>query len=259
MKTTSLKLGDVITTAGTQIRTRLDDDAIQQYAEAMESKAEFPPIVVFHDGKNYILADGFHRCAASARIGNKTITAEVRKGCKSDALKYALSANAAHGLRRTNADKRRSVELALAEWPEISNEHIAEICAIGAPLVGRVRQELEANSNIVRVETRIGRDGKRRKVKRAAKAKPQPEPQEAEDKPHVVAHTEAVAQPVDNPKTETSPKQEAKPEQPTPPEVKEGLLRVQMEASFLRWMDQWAVCDKQKAREVVQSILNKSK
>jgi hypothetical protein len=186
MKPTLLQLSQIVTTAGTQIRASIDDGSVGEYADAMNDGAVFPPVVVFHDGSDYVLADGFHRVMAASRNGFKDIEADVRKGTKSDALKFALGANTTHGLKRTNADKRRSVDLALAEWPKLSAREIARICAVSDPFVGELmaeRQPLTVSSS-----TRIGKDGKTRKLP-AKKSKPQPteEPPEEAERPHIIA------------------------------------------------------------------------
>src|SRR5574343_1170380 len=116
----NLKLISIVTDAGTQIRSCIDERTVAEYSEAFLDGAKFPPVVVFHDGSRYILADGFHRIMAAQRAELLDIAAEVRKGTKSDALRFGLAANAAHGLRRTNADKLRSVSLAVQEWPKLS-------------------------------------------------------------------------------------------------------------------------------------------
>lgn len=171
MKTKLLQLSEIVTTAGTQIRARIDTDTVDQYASDWQDGAKFPPVSVFHDGSEYILADGFHRVMAASRNGFKDIEADVHKGTKSDALKFALTANAAHGLKRTNADKRRSVELALAEWPKLSDRQLAEICAVSNVFVSSVHNELlTLNSSKLGdypnelPRTRIGADGKERKL-----------------------------------------------------------------------------------------------
>ncbi len=166
MKTKLLQLSAIVTTTGTQIRARIDADTVEQYAEAMQDASnKFPPVVVFHDGSQFILADGFHRVMAATRNGFTDIEAEVNKGTRSDALRFALGANSTHGLKRTNLDKRRSVELALGEWPKLSDREIARICAVGADMVGSARQLSENDSS----ETRVGADGKERKLPTRAK------------------------------------------------------------------------------------------
>jgi hypothetical protein len=163
-KITRLNLAMIVLDAGTQIRALLDDDTVAEYAAAMKEGAQFPPAMVFHDGSQYLLADGFHRVAAAVRNGFKDFAFEVRTGSKSETLKYALSANAQHGLKRTNADKRRSVELALMEWPHLADAELARICAVGNKFVGDIRREMEDNLVLNKVEVRIGHDGRERRL-----------------------------------------------------------------------------------------------
>lgn len=162
MQTALLQLSVIVTDAGTQIRAKVCEDTVAQYAAEMLEGAKFPPVDVFHDGNQFILADGFHRVMAASRNGFKDIEADVRKGTKSDALKFALSANATHGIKRTNPDKRRSVELALAEWPKLSDVELSRICAVSTFLVQNVRSETQPLEN--RGSPRQGADGKIRKV-----------------------------------------------------------------------------------------------
>jgi hypothetical protein len=170
-----LDISAIRSDCGTQIRASINETTVAEYAEAMLAGTTFPPVTVFHDGSQYVLADGFHRLMATARGGTKSISADVRPGTKADALKFALGANIAHGLKRTNADKRRSVELALAEWPNLSNREIARICAVHHDHVGDVRKDQLAESATARTtettcaksaveRTRIGRDGKMRRL-----------------------------------------------------------------------------------------------
>jgi hypothetical protein len=73
---------------------------------------KFPRLVVFEDaGKAYWVANGFHRYRAAFRLKRENIECEVRKGGLRQAILYACGANAAHGLRRTNGDKRQAVTL----------------------------------------------------------------------------------------------------------------------------------------------------
>src|SRR5438477_12653995 len=83
---------------------------VREYTTAMRNGDTFPTIVVFHEeGKtDYWLSDGFHRCAAAKDAGLTEITADVQPGTKRDAVLYAAGANIAHGIRRTNHDKRKA-------------------------------------------------------------------------------------------------------------------------------------------------------
>jgi ParB-like chromosome segregation protein Spo0J len=94
---------------GTQIRAETDITQAQGYAEDMAAGAVFPPIVVFFDGAEFWLADGFHRLIAAEELGLVEISADVREGDRRDAILFAVGANAAHGLKRTNRDKCHAV------------------------------------------------------------------------------------------------------------------------------------------------------
>jgi hypothetical protein len=63
---------------------------VQDYADALTNGAEFPPVVVFHDGTDHWLADGFHRLLAHEKAGLVDILADVRQGTKRDALLFAV-------------------------------------------------------------------------------------------------------------------------------------------------------------------------
>lgn len=43
-----------------QSRVKLKESVIDEFAEAMENKVQFPPITVFYDGIDDWLVDGFH-------------------------------------------------------------------------------------------------------------------------------------------------------------------------------------------------------
>jgi hypothetical protein len=70
--------------------------------------------VVFDDGENYLLADGYHRWHAHRAFKHISIAATVIKGSRRDALRHALGANSDHGKRRELGDFRRAYERAVA-------------------------------------------------------------------------------------------------------------------------------------------------
>ena len=135
----SIKISEIKTDAGTQSRAAICDETVADYAEAMAAGDQFPPLTVFHDGSSYFLADGFHRIMASQRQGATMVDCVVHKGTRQDALKFSLGANRTNGLRRTNADKRHAVEMALREFADRSDRAIAEICGVSYTSVGRFR------------------------------------------------------------------------------------------------------------------------
>lgn len=136
---------------GTQMRAQLDDPTVFEYTQAMidaGSWGPFPPPVVFYDGSTYWLGDGFHRVAAFREAFNGasglSVPCEVRAGDRRDAILYAAGANASHGLRRSNADKKRAVETMLRdeEWMGWSDNEIARRCNVSHPFVGGIRKSL---------------------------------------------------------------------------------------------------------------------
>ena len=111
---------------GTQPRAAIDDATVNEYVEDMKNGANFPAVTVFYDGADYWLADGFHRLEASIKAGFSEINTLVKQGTRRDAVLYSVGANAKHGLRRSNADKRRAVTTLLedSEWSQWSNNAI---------------------------------------------------------------------------------------------------------------------------------------
>jgi hypothetical protein len=126
------------------MRVEMRDETVNDYANDMLNGVVFPPVVVFHDGNDYWLGDGFHRVDAARKIGRETIVAEIRKGSARDAILHGVGSNASHGLRRTQADKRRAVERLLKdpEWARWSDRKIAEIAKVDHKTVGTIRREL---------------------------------------------------------------------------------------------------------------------
>lgn len=145
----NIAIGHIRDDGGTQSRARLDGDTIRDYAEAMLAGTEFPPVTLYYDGKDYWLADGFHRLDAARRAGVDSLGADVRQGTRRDAVLFSVGANSGHGLRRTNADKRRAVETLLSdeEWRNWSDHEIARKCAVGHDLVRKLRSELSLAFN----------------------------------------------------------------------------------------------------------------
>jgi hypothetical protein len=134
-----LPLGD-----STQARARLEPTVIVEYAEAMQRGDTFPPVILFWEGERFWVGDGYHRIAAAQQARRVTIRAEVRQGGQREALFYACAANTRHGHRRTNADKRKAVDLMLKdpEWGQWSSNQIAKHCGVSDGMVRQRRDSL---------------------------------------------------------------------------------------------------------------------
>lgn len=157
----------------TQPRAELDVATVKEYKERMHAPEgegtpiedlegrPFDPIKVFDDGGTLWLADGFHRMEAARQLKLPRIQADIEAGTLRDAIRYSLSANSRHGLRRTNADKRRAVARALLdmEWIKLSDNKLAVMCAVSRPFVSKVRSTLEADGDISSQNVRLDSQG----------------------------------------------------------------------------------------------------
>jgi ParB-like chromosome segregation protein Spo0J len=153
-----------------QLQTRAGQaqEAVTVYQERIVAGDQFPPLQIFRVQNAYLLVDGYHRLAAYLAAGVKDVSVEITEGTRQEAIRFALGANARHGLPRTNEDKRNAVELALAEFPDLSDRGVAEMCAVSDKLVAAVRKESGADDSHVRV----GRDGKNYTAKPKAASQP---------------------------------------------------------------------------------------
>jgi hypothetical protein len=81
---------------------------------------------------------------------------------------FSVGANASHGLRRTNGDKRRAVLVLLkdSEWAQRSDRWIAEKCGVSNTFVAGLREA--QLSTVDSSQVRLGKDGKNPPAKRAA-------------------------------------------------------------------------------------------
>lgn len=155
---------------GLQTRVALDERTVEEYAEAMREGAVFPPVVAFNDGQgNLWLADGFHRLEAAIRCSMEYIQADIRNGQFIDALKYALGCNKSHGLRRTNEDKKRALEMAWDRRIELfggepSHNLLAEVCGVSVTMARNFREALQPcfknKVEKIQMPKRVGANGK---------------------------------------------------------------------------------------------------
>jgi hypothetical protein len=139
-----LTLKSVRLDGDTQPRQFVNEDVVADYAELLLEDVALPPVIVFHDGANYWLADGFHRWHANKKAGFLDIEADVHEGTRRDAILWSVGCNADHGLRRTNDDKRKAVLTLLndLEWSEWSDNEIGRRCHVSHTFVGRIKKSM---------------------------------------------------------------------------------------------------------------------
>ena len=147
--TESISIGEIDRTLSTQVRAAFCQDAIEEYRLLMTAGEIFPPIHLFAEGgdgqSGYYVGDGWHRLFAAEQAGQSHIDAKVAKGTEWDAMVYAQSSNAIHGVRRSIEDRRNQIIVALADpimckW---SQREIARRCNVSRFLVAAVIRDRE--------------------------------------------------------------------------------------------------------------------
>lgn len=138
----SVVLDEIRIDGGTQPRAAISEMTVSEYAAAMHDGVQLPPMDLFFDGSAYWLADGFHRYHAARHLGLESVAVTVHAGTRRDAVLFAVGSNQAHGLRRTNEDKRRAVLTLLndEEWTKWSDSEIGRRCGVAHTLVGDCRR-----------------------------------------------------------------------------------------------------------------------
>lgn len=141
-----------------QARVALDRATVDAYADLLEDGVDMGALEVWEvDGVLY-LVDGWHRLSAHVQIGKPFARVRIVGSSNEieDATKAALSANHEHGLRRSRADKRRCVRLALeAELYEDlgSNRAMARDLGVSEGLVRKMLAERDAEQSGAADET----------------------------------------------------------------------------------------------------------
>jgi|GEM_PF-2694443 len=148
----SLTLGSLVLDPALQCRAGIDHDTVSEYCDLMRAGKTFPPIEVIQcASQGNLVVDGWHRVQAAKEaayaknlgLSDVTIDAKVAEGTFRDALLIAVQANGDHGLRRTNADRRKAVRALLrdAEWCALSSRDLAALAKVSHTFVGNVRKE----------------------------------------------------------------------------------------------------------------------
>jgi len=141
----------------------LHPPTVKEYRERYKAGDTFPPLVAYGTKKKAIVSEGFHRAEVYRLEEVAEVDVELREGGKEEAKLNALGSNKNHGLRRSNADKRRAVETALSMRPKWSDRKIADHCGVHHQMVADARSQLDDSSSS-QPQQREGKDGKVRTV-----------------------------------------------------------------------------------------------
>ena len=74
---------------GAQMRVEMRPETIDEPAAEMLDGTTFPPVIVYFDGTDYWLGDGFHRVGAARKIERETIEADIRESTARDAILHS--------------------------------------------------------------------------------------------------------------------------------------------------------------------------
>lgn len=139
-----------INKSGTQSRKQLDAKTVGDVRSDIRDGNPVDPIVLFFDGNDHWIGDGYHRLEAHLKEKRDIINARIRRGSKEEALRFNIESNAsADQTRWTNNDKRNAVtmllqSLGINEVPRKLADEIATLAECHSALVYKVAAELKA-------------------------------------------------------------------------------------------------------------------
>ncbi len=175
-----LLIETIRTDGGVQSRERINEEYVAELVALIKGGRKLPPIEIYRDETGVWCSDGFHRVRAHLQAERRTIRCNIHDGGQQDAAWASCAANQEHGLRRTNADKRHAVEMALRLRPTLSARAVADHVGVDE---GMVRQS-KVRCGIPAPEAVVGRDGKTYRVPPPpSTSRPSQPPPPEEDRP----------------------------------------------------------------------------
>jgi hypothetical protein len=152
-----LKLDEVIVDNDLNPRQgALDQEVVIDYAAHVDS---LPPMHCFDIQGFYYLTGGFHRYAAhqaALRTEGKFI---IHQGDRVEAKEWADLDNLKHGLRLSRSERREVIRRQLKRHPDWSDARLASACSTTDKTVRVIREEMEADLVIPRLDVLTGADG----------------------------------------------------------------------------------------------------
>jgi ParB-like chromosome segregation protein Spo0J len=142
---------------------RSEGQSRDHIARLAEIDAPLPPILV--NRRSMQVIDGTHRLLAAMLRGDDTIDVVFFDGTPEEAFLYAVSANVAHGLPLSLADRRAAAARLVASHPHMSDRALARISGLGAKAVAAIRRDSTAAGQ--QLNARVGKDGKARPLNSA--------------------------------------------------------------------------------------------
>jgi hypothetical protein len=134
-----------------QVRAVTDMGVCKRYSEAKAAGSVFPPVLVYFDGEDHWLADGFHRVRAYEILGLREIKAVVRRGTVDDALLGAIEENGDDRVDRklNDEDRKHAAEIMIRRFTNWSDNEISKRTGCNKGVVKIVRLRLKESEGIL--------------------------------------------------------------------------------------------------------------
>lgn len=174
-----MKLSQITLDPKLMMRVSLNQDIIDEYAQDMLDGDKFPPVIIFNDGDNNFLVEGFKRYHACKKNGFEIIDADVRMGTYDDAFDYALTvANRINGERYSQEDKRYQLNMALdmPRYAGKSDRELGRILKVSHTFVSNTRKATGQQPEVIET-TRKGKPVKVKSIKKELEDELAPEDQ----------------------------------------------------------------------------------
>jgi len=133
-------------------RESLNRDVVKKYYErfkyykrGFDSNYPFPAILVWYNGRRYILLGGYHRVAAARKAEMGTILAKIIRGSADDAFAMALKDNSTHGLPLNKKDLKLCIRKAKERFPDKNGDEIAKMVGCCRAYAYRILKEISEN------------------------------------------------------------------------------------------------------------------
>lgn len=134
----------------------LDQDVVLDYSAHVD---DLPAMTAYDVQGFYFLVGGFHRYAAHRLAQRSTGRFLVHQGSREEAKEYADLDNLRHGLRLSRSERREVIRRQLKRHPDWSDSRLAGDCYTTDKTVRAIREELEATSEIPKLDILTGADG----------------------------------------------------------------------------------------------------
>ena len=170
-----MKLSEIKIVPELMMRVGINQEIVDEYAQAMLDGDKFPPVVIINDGDHNYLVDGHKRYYAIEKNGGTIIDADVRMGTYDDAFDYAFTnANRENGERYSPEDKRHALKLALEKerYTNQSDRKLAQILRVSHTFVSKLRKAVGKKPKTIDVT----RKGTKYTVQSSKKASDEPAP-----------------------------------------------------------------------------------